>query len=55
MNCNTMKIINKLLNLIGLETGRNSLLFLHMEKFTNDSWLTDTQNHGNLYRYLHNK
>jgi hypothetical protein len=45
------QLINKALNLFGLELGRKSLLFLHMEEFTNSSWLTDIQKNGKIYRY----
>ena len=45
-------MINKMLNLIGFRLGRNSLLFLHMEQFTNSSWLTDLQTSGRIVDYI---
>jgi hypothetical protein len=44
-------IANKILNLFGLELGRKSLLFFHMEEYTNSSWLTDIQKNGRIYKY----
>jgi hypothetical protein len=38
--------------MLGYEHGRDSILFMNMEQFTNSSWLTDIQNNGNLHRYL---
>jgi hypothetical protein len=44
-------MINKLLNLIGYQLGRKSLLFMHMEQFTNSSWLTDVFASGRIEDY----
>jgi hypothetical protein len=44
-------MLNRILNYFGYELGRKSLLFLHMEQFTQSSWLTDIITSGRIEDY----
>ena len=52
LSSSTANMIKFILKMLGYEHGRDSILFMNMEQFTNSSWLTDIQNNGNLHRYL---
>lgn len=46
------KILSLLLRVIGYEmNSKDSFLFMHIQTFTNSSWLEDIQNNGNIKYY----